>query len=139
MDKASASYSGGQVGLERATIEPKIAGSSPVGGVFLFFFLLFFFTLVLKMLHTVFFLEVVLLKTLQFNTKKIKTLSNKGCDNNLGSTSSFLLYSIGGHNNTAIKITNTYSDDQLVIYIFKRQTEQKQWMWAMISFNHRAN
>ena len=48
--------------------------------------------------------------------------------------SSFLLYSIGGHNNTAIKISNTYSDDQLFISIFKRQTEQKQWMWAMISF-----
>ena len=58
-------------------------------------------------------------------------MSNKG----LGSTSLFLLYSIAGHNNTAIKITNTYSDDQLVIYIFKRQTQQKQWMWAMISFN----
>ena len=59
MDKASASYSGGQVGLERATIEPKIAGSSPVGGVFFSFFF-FSFTLVLKMLHMVFFLEVVL-------------------------------------------------------------------------------
>ena len=101
-------------------IEPKIAGSSPVGGVFFFFFFFFSFTLVLKMLHIVFFLEVVLLKKLQFNTKKKK--SNKG----LGSTSLFLLYSIAGHNNTAIKITNTYSDDQLVIYIFKRQTQQKQ-------------
>ena len=73
------------------------------------------------MLHIVFFLEVVLLKKLQFNIKK-KKMSNKG----LGSTSLFLLYSIAGHNNTAIKITNTYSDDQLVIYIFKRQTQQKQ-------------
>ena len=75
----------------------------------------------------VFFLEVVLLRKLQFNNKK---MSNKG----LGCTSLFLLYSIAGHNNTAIKITNTYSDDQLVIYIFKRQTQQKQWMWATISF-----
>ena len=74
------------------------------------------------MLHIVFFLEVVLLKKLQFNIKKKKKMSNKG----LGSTSLFLLYSIAGHNNTAIKITNTYSDDQLVIYIFKRQTQQKQ-------------
>ena len=78
MDKASASYSGGQVGLERATIEPKIAGSSPVGGVFFFLFFFFSFTLVLKMLHIVFFLEVVLLKKLQFNTKKKKKRSNKG-------------------------------------------------------------
>ena len=75
MDKASASYTGGQVGLERATIEPKIAGSSPVGGVFFFSFF-FSFTLVLKMLHMVFFLEEVLLKKLQFNTKKKK--SNQG-------------------------------------------------------------
>ena len=61
MDKASASYSGGQVGLERATIEPKIAGSSPVGGVF-FSFLFFFLSPLYfkKMLHMVFFLEVVL-------------------------------------------------------------------------------
>ena len=56
--------------------------------------------------------------SIQYQKKK----SNKG----LGSTSLFLLYSIAGHNNTAIKITNTYSDDQLVIYIFKRQTQQKQ-------------
>ena len=42
MDKASASYTGGQVGLERATIEPKIAGSSPVGGVLFFLFFFFF-------------------------------------------------------------------------------------------------
>ena len=70
----------------------------------------------------VFFLEVVLLKKLQFNTKKKKKKSNQG----LGLRHHFLLYSIAGHNNTAIKITNTYSDDQLVIHIFKRQTEQKQ-------------
>ena len=61
-------------------------------------------------------------------------MSKTGWDNNLDLRHHFLLYSIAGHNNTAIKITNTYSDDQLVIYIFKRQTQQKQWMWATISF-----
>ena len=64
-----------------ALSEPKIAGSSPVGGVFFFFF--FFssspsFTLILKMLHTVFFLEVVLLRKLQFNNKKIKKCQRRG-------------------------------------------------------------
>ena len=43
------------------------------------------------MLHIVFFLEVVLLRKLQFNKKKIKKMSKKGWDNNLGSTSSFFI------------------------------------------------
>ena len=73
-----------------ALSEPKIAGSSPVGGVSFFFFF-FSFTLVLKIVHMVFFLEVVLLKKLQFNKKKIKKMSKKGWDNHLGSTSSFFI------------------------------------------------
>ena len=56
-----------------------------------FFFFFFSFTLVLNMLHIVFFLEVVLLKKLQFNKKKIKKMSKKGWDNHLGSTSSFFI------------------------------------------------
>ena len=59
--------------------------------VFFFSFFFFSFTLVLKMLHMVFFLEVVLLKKLQFNKKKIKKMSKKGWDNHLGSTSSFFI------------------------------------------------
>ena len=58
--------------------------------------------------------------SIQYQKKKKKVKSG------VRITSLFLLYAIAGHNNTAIKITNTYSDDQLVIYIFKRQTQQKQ-------------
>ena len=102
-------------------IEPKIAGSSPVGGVFFSFFFSFFFHPCIKNATYSFLSRSgTLKKKLQFNTKKKKVKSG------VRITSLFLLYAIAGHNKTAIKITNTYSDDQLVIYIFKRQTQQKQ-------------
>ena len=101
-------------------IEPKIAGSSPVGGVFFSFFFFFFFHPCIKNATYGFLSRRGTFKktSIQYQKKKVKS--------GVRITSLFLLYSIAGHNNTAIKITNTYSDDQLVIYVFKRQTQQKQ-------------
>lgn len=76
---------------------------------FSFFLLLFFFFHPYIKNATYSFLSRS--RTFKKIPKKINKQLSKGGDNNLGFTSSFLLYSIGGHNNTAVKITNTYSDD----------------------------